>query len=400
MTIHPGITADVSVSESLAGMEIDAGLYPGPLADRIRDALAKAIPEGEFRTKEHIRSMHAAATLSRLRAAQEWIQKAWAKRSCRFVNGADLSPPDIAPKLVAVSTPEERDLFRLARCTWSLPYSRGYGRRLRFLVVDEHHDAVMGVLGLQSAPIDFAVRDRHIAYPEGSKETLVNQTMDIFTLGAVPPYNRLLAGKLMVYAAASQEIRKAYQDKYAGRVTKIADRVIPSHLALLTTTSAFGRSSIYNRVRYPDSADGHRRDIAELLGYTKGYGNVHLDALYPELKKFLIKQGIRANQGFGRGPKPVWQNITRTLTMLNIKQDGLKHGIQRQAWAIPLARNAWDYLSGRAEEPDYYETTFDQLADWWRERWLLPRAQRVSDWQDWRRESLLQSITVEAGNDY
>ena len=399
MTIHPGIT-DISVSESLAIPEIGAGLYPGPLADRIREALSKTIPEGEFRTKEHIRAMHDAAKRDRLRAAQGWIQKAWAQRSRYFANGADLSPQDIAPKLVAVKTPEERDLFRLARFTWSLPYSRGYGRRLRFLVMDEHHDAVMGVLGLQSAPIDFAVRDRRIAYPKGEKAALVNQTMDIFTLGAVPPYNRLLAGKLIVYAAASQEIRKAYQDKYTGRVTELDARVIPSHLALLTTTSAFGRSSIYNRVSYRDSANGQRRDIAEPLGYTKGYGNVHLDALYPELKEFLIKQGIPANQGFGRGPKPVWQNITRTLTMLNVKQDGLKHGIRRQAWGIPLARNAWDYLSGRAEEPDYYETTFDRLAAWWRERWLLPRAQRVSDWRDWRRESLLQSITVEDGDDH
>ena len=399
MIIHPGIT-DISVSESLIGPELDTGLHPGPLADRIREALSKAIPEGEIRTKEHIRLMHEEARLSRLRDAQGWIQKAWEKRSHRFANGADLSPKDIAPKLVAVKTPEEEDLFRLARFTWSLPYSRGYGRRLRFLVMDEHHDAVMGVLGLQSAPIDFAVRDQDIAYPAGEKVILVNQTMDIFTLGAVPPYNRLLAGKLIVYAAASQEIRKAYQDKYTGRVTKLDSRVIPSHLVMLTTTSAFGRSSIYNRVSYRGNANGHNRDIATPLGYTKGYGNVHLDAIYPEIKEFLIKQGIPASQGFGRGPKPVWQNITRTLTMLNVKQDGLKHGIQRQAWRIPLAKNALDYLSGRAEEPDYYEETFDQLAAWWKERWLLPRTQRVSDWQDWRKESLLQSITVEAGNDH
>ncbi len=370
------------------------------MVDRIREALSKAIPEGEIRTKEHIRLMHEEARLSRIRDAQGWIQKTWEKWSHRFANGADLSPQDITPKLVAVRTPEEQDLFRLSRFTWSLPYSRGYGRRLRFLVMDEHHDTVMGVLGLQSAPIDFAVRDRHISYPEGEKEVLVNQTMDIFTLGAIPPYNRLLAGKLIVYAAASQEIRKAYQDKYNGRVTELDARVIPSHLVLLTTTSAFGRSSIYNRVSYRDNTVGRKRDIATPLGYTKGYGNVHLDAIYPDLKEFLIKQGIPANRGFGRGPKPVWQNITRTLTMLNVKQDGLKHGIQRQAWAIPLAKNAWDYLSGRAEEPDYYETAFDQLAAWWKERWLLPRAQRVSDWRDWCRESLLQSITMEKGNDH
>lgn len=130
-------------------MAVDTGLHPGPLADRIREALSKSIPEGEIRTKEHIRLMHEEARLSRLRDAQEWIQKAWQKWSHRFANGADLSPKDITPKLVAVRTPEEQDLFRLARFTWSLPYSRGYGRRLRFLVVDEYHDAAQPILRLR-----------------------------------------------------------------------------------------------------------------------------------------------------------------------------------------------------------------------------------------------------------
>ena len=253
----------------------------------------------------------------------------------------------------------------------------------------------MGVLGLQSAPISFMPRDQYIIYPtKERKEMLVNQTMDIFTLGAIPPYNQLLAGKMMVYAASSREIRQVYRDKYAGATTLMKDRVIPPNLVMLTTTSAYGRSSIYNRVKYPDNPDGPYRAIATELGYTKGYGNFHLDSIYPDIKGFLVKQGIPANVGFGRGPKPVWQNITRTLTMLGIDGKGLRHGIRRQAWCIPLARNAWEYLNGETEEPDYYETTFEQLASWWKERWLLPRAQRISDWRDWSKESVLESITV------
>lgn len=368
---------------------------PESLVERIKSVIAKYSANDKNITKTQMRSMHEMARQARLCESQEWIQKAWMKYSHRFADGAAISPQYIRPKLVQVETAEQRELFRLARFTWSLPYSRGYGRRLRFIVIDEHHGTLMGVLGLQSAPISFTSRDRHVIYPtKERKELLVNQTMDIFTLGAIPPYNRLLAGKMLVYAASSREIRQAYQAKYADATTLMQGRVIPPHLVMLTTTSAYGRSSIYNRVTYPDRPDAPCRAIATELGYTEGYGNFHFDAIYPDIKDFLIKQGIPANVGFGRGPKPVWQNITRTLTMLGIDGKGLKHGIRRQAWCIPLAKNAWEYLNGAVEEPDYYEASFEQLTDWWKERWLLPRAQRISDWRDWRKESVLESITV------
>ena len=292
-----------------------------------------------------------------------------------------------------VATREHRDRFRLARCTWSLPYSRGYGRRLRFLVMDEHHGALMGVLGLQSAPIDFAPRDKEIAYPDQGKATMVNQTMDIFTLGAIPPYNHLLAGKLMIYAAASKEIRDAYRERYTGAMTQLNGQVIPPHLVMLTTTSAFGRSSIYNRVSYPSPGSNRTRKVAVRLGYTKGYGTLFLEELYPAIKQYLTMCGCRPNKGFGEGPKPVWQNISKAMTLLQIS-DGLNHGIRREAWCIPLAGNAMDYLAGKAEAPDYYPETFAQLADWWRERWLLPRAARRTDWLDSTKAAVLDSITL------
>jgi hypothetical protein len=216
--------------------------------------------------------------------------------------------------------------------------------------------------------------------------------MDIFTLGAVPPYNSLLAGKLVVYAAASQEVRRAYQERYQNTVTEINKAILPNHLVLLTTTSAFGRSSIYNRVRYRD------RLIAQRLGYTTGYGNVRLNAfepIYPDIKKFLIEQGYEHRMGFGKGgPKEVWRNITQVRKMLGIKDNALKHGIKREAWAIPLANNAWRYLAGQDQQPRYYDDTFEHLADWWRSRWLLPRSERTSDWKHWQRDGLIESLNV------
>ena len=385
--------AEIVATESQHGdaiAEIDIGF--SNLANRIRAAnaeMARMIEQGA------LREAHRKARNAHLLEAQAWIQNAWRKRSHWFANGSDITPENVAPKLMLVESTEQQDLFRLARYTWSLPYSRGYGRRLRFLIVDEGHDALMGVLGLQSAPINFSPRDSKVSYPDDRKVELVNQTMDAFTLGAVPPYNRLLGGKLVVCAAASKEIADAYREKYSGTTTWIDGNTLPAHLVMVTTTSAYGRSSIYNRVTYRDADTGDARKVAVPLGYTKGYGNFHLHDVYQDIKKFLIQQGYEdTNKGYGRGPKPVWQNISKTLTMLGMSHQGLNHGIPRQAWGILLAKNAWDYLNGEDEAPDYYDVAFEQLAAWWKQRWLLTRAERVTDWQDWRKTSLLESITV------
>lgn len=365
------------------------------LAESIRAALQNMPRCNPGDSKEQIRSMHAAAREHHLADHEKWTRNAWRLRQHFFANGADINPAAISPRIVPVVNTEQRDLFRLARYTWSLPYSRGYGRRLRFLIVDAGHDnAVMAVLGLQSPPLDFPLRDKEITYPPGRKVEMVNQTMDIYTLGAVPPYNYLLAGKLAVYAAASREVREAYEERYSGVATEIEDRILPPHLVLLTTTSAFGRSSLYNRIRY------RGREVAQRLGETTGYGNVRLNAvkeIYPQIKEFLVREGYEENMGFGKGgPKEAWRNITRVMQMLGIKGDNaLHHGIRREAWAIPLAKNAWEYLSGNSQRPAYYQASFSSLAMRWRNRWMLPRSKRecVLDWRNWQREQILEIIT-------
>ena len=125
---------------------------------------------------------------------------------------------------------------------------------------------------------------------------MVNQTMDIYTLGAVPPYNQLLAGKLAVYAASRREIREAYQERYSDAVTEIEERILPANLVLLTTTSAFGRSSMYNRIRY------RGREVAQRLGETTGYGNVRLNAVGTytlKLRNSWCKRVMKTEWGLG-----------------------------------------------------------------------------------------------------
>lgn len=326
--------------------------------------------------------MHWPARQLELSHHQAWLRRSLPRLIYFIANGSDVCPERIDPVLVEVQSPWQRDLFRMARLLWSLPFSKGYGRRLRFLIMDRSNGKLIGILALQSPPLSFPARDRCFQYPPGRKEELINQTMDIQTLGAIPPYNRLLGGKLVALAASANEVREAYRRKYSNRTTEMKKRLLPAHLVALTTTSAFGRSSLYNRLKYKDIR------IAESLGYTEGYGSFHLEGLYPVFRRFLECQGISTQGGFGTGPRRKWQTMVRALERLDLSASLLQHGVKREVFLFPLIDNLKDYMEGRTSEPEFRDLPFEALSQWWRERWLLPRAERVDGWCSWRREEV------------
>jgi len=339
-----------------------------------------ALPEDQ--TKALARKLHEPSRKVELERRQEWLARTLTDYIGFFADGEEVVPERISPWLIEVREQWHRELFRIARLTWSLPYSKGFGRRITFLIMDSSNDKLMGILRLQSPPISFPSRDRLFTYPSGQKTLLVNQTMDIHTLGSLPPYNRLLGGKLVAMAAASNEVRAAYRRKYAGRRTEMEGRVLPPHLVALTTTSAFGRSSIYNRLSYEDKA------IANSLGYTEGYGTFHLLRLYPLFREFLEERGVSTRGGYGTGPRRKWQTMVRALSRIGLSSEILKHGVKREAFIFPLVENLQPYLSGRDERPFFRDLPFEDMAAYWRERWLLPRAERVDGWQAWEKDEI------------
>jgi hypothetical protein len=305
--------------------------------------------------KEGVRQVHRPASQLELAARQDWLRRHLPEYLPFFANGDEIVPGRVAPALIEVTTEQQHNLFRVARLLWSIPFSKGFGRRLRFLIMDEANGKLIGLLALQSPPLSFPARDRLFRYPHGKKTELVNQTMDIQTLGAVPPYNRLLGGKLVALAAASNEVRQVYRRKYSGRTTVMEKRILPPHLVALTTTSAFGRSSLYNRLTYNGTV------IAESLGYTEGYGTFHLMELYPLFREFLENQGISTRGGFGTGPRRKWQTMVRALEQLGFSSDFLRHGVKREVFLFRLVDNLEAYMEGREAEPVYRNVPFSEL---------------------------------------
>lgn len=290
-----------------------------------------------------------------------------------FKSGNAIDPAKIAPRLQLVADSEWAEKFYVARALWSMPHNKGYGRRLRFVVYDDHHEAVIGIIGLQSPPADLAARDDLFTFPEGRKLELVNATLDAYTVGAIPPYTYLLGGKLCAGLIAADPIRQAYWRQYAGKKTQMLNNGIQQPLVGVTTTSAFGRSSQYNRLKYKD------RLLAQSLGYTKGYGTLHLEHIYEQVCEYLRMVGLYKEGGYGSGPKVRWQNITRALLSLGLPRTLLRHGILREVFLYRFVENFDKGMEG-GEFGTPISLTDEEFGKYWRERWAVPRAARFPAW--------------------
>ena len=232
--------------------------------------------------KEKIRSLHATAVQHKIAECGQNLARYEAQLVKRIASGTEVCPERVTPRLVEVK-PDSADelLFRYASLHWSVPVSSGYGRRVRFLVVDDYNGKLIGLFGLGDPVFTLTARDAWVGWDFATRRKRLRHVMDAFVLGAVPPYSFLLCGKLVAMLVASNEVRERFAEKYAGTQSLIAGQRFDGRLALITTTSALGRSSIYNRIRYQD------RTVFNRVGYTQGSGDFHFsNGLYGDIWKY------------------------------------------------------------------------------------------------------------------
>lgn len=348
----------------------------GDLPNEIRNAWLRcreAIGSGD---KDLVRNLHLNAKGWDRSVNYAELRTMLKRHRSYFPSGAKIEPARIDPELICVRTRSlEERLFKITRGYWSMPYSKGYGRRLRFVVMDRHHQALIGIIGLQSPSADLGCRDRYLGVPKENKLAVVNNTLDAYTIGATPTYAPLLGGKLIAGLLHSKLIRQEYWRAYGNKRTTQLNTRIPQPLLAITTASAFGRSSIYNRLRQGD------RLLAKPLGYTKGFGTLHLEELYPKMTAWLKASGRHVPAGFGNGPKVRWQNIMRTLIDLGIPREYLSHGLLREVFIFELVGNLQAVCQDGAT-PDVTDFCDRAWVDFWKERWCLPRATRDASWYE------------------
>ena len=343
--------------------------------------------------KEKIRLLHAEAARHKVEKRKKNLVRHEPALLQRFASGYEVVPDEIKPELVEVHPKSEEELlFRYASLHWSVPVSAGYGRRLRFLVMDQNTDKLIGLFGLGDPVFSLRDRDNWVEWDQEKRREKLHHVVDAYVLGAVPPYSYLLCGKLIALLAVSNEVREAFRRKYGGNSSLIQKRTLSGQIALVTTTSALGRSSLYNRLRI------EKRLAFERVGQTQGFGDFHFsNGLYDSIAEFAKSNSTATAKHdlWGRGFRNRREVVRKTLAALGISPSWQNHGIRREIYVSPLAKNTREFLNGTDSELDYYDQSESTLFEWFRGRWLLDRhrwlldcgerAQRYKEWspQEW-----------------
>lgn len=297
------------------------------------------------------------------------------------LDGRDVVPENINLEMreVRPNSHEER-LFRWWNMVWwSMPYQYAYGRQMRFILWDKGHDAPFGLIHLQSPLLHMKPRDEYLEIPSERLDHWANMSMNAQRIGALPPYNDLIGGKMAALALTSNEIRDAYRRKYEGRRTIMKGRVLKADLLFVTTTSAFGKSSMYDRLRYGGEL------AAVPIGYTKGIGTFHMpEELVREIYLMLGEMGIDTSTSYGHGPSRKVQLLKAAFSHLGMGGFHM-HGIKREAYLFPLARNVRGVIHD-GERPSWMERPFGDIVVYWKKRWAVPRAGRLDRWRKFDKE--------------
>ncbi|WP_445662966.1 Druantia anti-phage system protein DruA [Enterobacter ludwigii] len=342
-------------------------------------------------TKEVIRTLHSAQRAERLAANQNFITLKSSKLLKFFASGKDVIPDKISPVLERVSSGTwQGDLFRLAALTWSVPVSNGFGRRLRYLVWDESNGKLMGLIAIGDPVFNLAVRDRLIGWSTEDRSSRLVNVMDAYVLGALPPYNFLLGGKLVACLLRSRELYDDFARVYGNSVGVISQKKKRARLLAITTTSSMGRSSVYNRLKL----DGIQ--YMEPIGYTGGWGHFHIpDSLFIELRDYLRDMDHRYadHHMFGNGPNWRLRTMKAALNALGFRDDMMKHGIQREVFISQLADNATNILQTGRGKPDLTSLlSAKDIAERAMERWMIPRSIRKTEYLSWNSDYLFDFI--------
>ena len=338
--------------------------------------------------KEVIRTLHGYQRKDRLENNRDFLMNRAPELFEFFASGSDIRPEYISPVLEKIDAGTwQAELFRLASLTWSVPVSNGFGRRLRYLVWDNSNRKLIGLIAIGDPVFNLSVRDNLIGWDARDRSARLVNIMDAYVLGAVPPYNRLLAGKMVACLVRTQEIFDDFRHKYGDSSGIISGQKKNARLIAVTTSSSMGRSSVYNRLKLDSVV------YFKSIGYTGGWGHFHIpDRLFLELRNYLrrIEHPYADLNRFGAGPNWRLRTTRAALKKLGFNDNLLRHGIRREVFISFLMSEGVEYLrTGKGQPKLSTLSSVDEVSLLALKRWILPRAERRPDYRDWERKELV-----------
>lgn len=288
----------------------------------------------------------------------------------------DIEIMNISPKIVVVGEEYElRTLFKAATIFWEIPVTKGFGRRIRLIVFDENNGKMIGLVGLCDPVFNLRVRDLWIGWDAEKRKKMLWHTMNAYILGAIPPYNILLGGKLVSLACISEDVRRIFTKKYARKKSSVLRIVRKPYLVLITTTTAFGKSIMLDRLH----SNGHY--YWRFIGYTTGYAPIIFDSNIYELAKKVLsknKDPELKKYKFGQGPNYRLRIMRKALKYVGLSGDIMNIGVKRGVYVAEMAENAREFLRQEVKVPKFYKNrTLKDLTEYFKERWLIPRMDKL-----------------------
>ena len=133
--------------------------------------------------KRRIRAIHKVFRTERLTAERAFVENWFPRVSKYFAAGSEIEPCRVDPYPVLVEDNEEHAaLFRIACLWWSIPVSRGFGRRFRILIFDRSNGKLFGLLALTDPVFNLNARDSWIGWNVRMRENSLAHVMDAHVL--------------------------------------------------------------------------------------------------------------------------------------------------------------------------------------------------------------------------
>lgn len=314
-------------------------------------------------SKNFLRSIHKKRKLEQLHKYRYFLKNYYSLVR-EYYKGVEINPEDIQLEIRFIDPkkkPEEYILFKWWNLVWwSLPYEKSVGRRICYMLFDINHNLPFGLVVLQSPVLYCKARDEYLGITKENRDYWINQSLYGQRIGALPPYNEILGGKMVAMSLSSMEIRKEYRKRYHNKVTSKKRRVLPSRILFLYTLSAYGRSKIYEELYYKS------RPLSIFVGYSSGAGTFHIpDKIYRELLSLL-----------GNVNTSVFVNPSRKLKLVSkaFKIIGLYgfeyHNIKRAIYLFPHVYNLIEIIRN-GDKPKWKRIKFKNLYINWLEHYVL-----------------------------
>lgn len=224
-------------------------------------------------------------------------------------------------------------------------------RSIKILLKDNNTEKYLGLLQLTSDFYSLKDRDDYIGWTHVIKRKNLKYIVCLMSCkGLQPIAHNLNIGKLLSLIAFSKEVMQYFYNKYG------------YYYVAVSTTSLYGKSIQYDRLKE-----------LKLIGYTKGYGTIHIpDYLYEEMILFFKKYYQNEYNKFTNQNK--LRKISFISKIFGYSHDLLYHGQKRGIYFGYINNKSKDYLNSKINEFDISNVkSLNDIIEWWKDRWAKKR---------------------------